>query len=72
LTAIGEVIHDLDCKDDRFKRPETAGTGAMIGAIVESSSDDNKRIERGSVLLENLYAFFSRRASGRSGRRRSR
>jgi len=72
LTAIGEVIHDLDCKDDVFKRPETAGTGAMIGAIVESGSDDNKRIERGSVLLENLYAFFSRTASGRSGRRRSR
>ena len=66
LTAIGEVIHDLDCKDDRFNRPEAAGAGAMIRAIVESAADDNKRIERGSVLLEDLYAFFSRTTSGRS------
>ncbi|HJP59385.1 MAG TPA: chromate resistance protein ChrB domain-containing protein [Gemmatimonadaceae bacterium] len=64
LTAIGEVIHDLDYKDDRFNRPETAGTGAMIRAIVESTAVDSKRIERGTVLLEDLYAFFSRTTGG--------
>lgn len=70
LSAISEVIHDLDYKDDRFNRPETAGTGAMIRAIVESTADDYKRIDRGSVLLEDLYAFFSRTTAGRSRRKK--
>ena len=68
LTAIGEAVHDLDYKDDRFNRPETAGAGAMIRAIVESTADDMKRIERGSVLLEDFYAFFSR-MTGRPSKR---
>ena len=58
LIAIGEIIHDIDCKDDRFNRPETAGTAAMIRAICESTKSDVKRIERGSVLLDDLYSFF--------------
>ena len=72
LISIGEIIHDLDFKDDRFNRPETAGAGAMIRAIVESTADDNKRIERGTVLLEDLHAFFSRTTGGRSRKRRKR
>ena len=72
LIAIGEIIHDLDFKDDRFTRPETAGAGAMIRAIVESTADDNKRIERGTVLLEDLYAFFNRTTGSRSRKGRER
>jgi hypothetical protein len=25
LRAIGEVVHDIDCKDEKYGRPETAG-----------------------------------------------
>jgi hypothetical protein len=63
LTAIGEIIRDIDFKDDRFDRPEKAGTAAMIRAISESTNDDAKRIERGSVLFDDLYVFFSKRTS---------
>jgi hypothetical protein len=59
LDAIGEVVHDIDFKDDRFARAETAGTAAMIRAIAESTPSDVKRIERGSVLFNDLYSFFS-------------
>lgn len=58
LRAIGEVVHDIDCKDDRFNRPETAGTAALIKGIVQSHDDDNKRLERGAALLDDLYEFF--------------
>ena len=58
LSAIGEIIHDIDCKDDRFNRPETAGTAALIRGIVQAQEDDRKRIERGSALLDDLYEFF--------------
>jgi len=60
LRAIGEVVHDIDCKDDRFNRPETAGTAAMIRGIVQAYEDDTKRIDRGSALLDDLYEFFSK------------
>jgi hypothetical protein len=66
LTAIGEIVHDIDFKDDQFNRPETAGTAAMIGAIAESTPKDLNRIERGSILFDDLYAFFSK--SKRRGR----
>ena len=60
LTAIGEIVHDIDFKDERFQRPETAGTAAMIRAIAQSITKDEKRIERGSALFDDLYAFFSK------------
>src|SRR6185312_2159308 len=47
LTAIGEVVHDIDCKDDQFNRPETAGFAALVGGIVEAHETDRTRIERG-------------------------
>lgn len=63
LAAIGEIIHDIDCKDDRFSRPETAGTAALIRGIVQSQEDDRKRLDRGSALLDDLYEFFRKQRS---------
>ena len=60
LAAIGEIVHDIDFKDDQFGRPETAGAAAMIRAIAQSTTDDARRIERGSTLFDDLYAFFSK------------
>ena len=60
LHAIGEIIHDIDCKDDRFNRPETAGTAALIRGLVQAHDDDRKRLDRGSALLDDLYEFFRR------------
>jgi hypothetical protein len=59
LRTIGEIIHDLDIKDDKFKRPETAGIGRMLEAIAVAHATDEKRIERGSAMLDDLYGLFS-------------
>jgi hypothetical protein len=61
LAAIGEVVHDIDCKDDRYHRPETAGFAALIRGIVETHEPDRTRIERGSAVLDDLYAYFRKR-----------
>jgi hypothetical protein len=61
LRAIGEVVHDIDCKDDRFNRAETAGTAALIDGLVRANADDVKRIEQGAALFDNLYEYFSKR-----------
>jgi len=58
LRAIGEVVHDIDCKDDQFNRPETAGISGLISGIVQAHKDDHARIERGAAVLDDLYAFF--------------
>ncbi len=60
LRAIGEAVHDIDCKDDRFNRPETAGISGLINGIVQTHQDDHARIERGAAVLDDLYAFFSK------------
>ncbi len=63
LAAIGEIIHDIDCKDDRYHRPETAGVAGLIRGIVQTHDTDRARIERGSAALDDLYEYFRKRRS---------
>ena len=58
LRAIGEIVHDIDCKDEQFGRPETAGVASLIRGIALSTEDDTARIERGATILDSLYTAF--------------
>ena len=60
LAAIGEVVHDLDLKDDKFERPETSGVAAVLHGITASTSDDRTRIDRAAVVFDSLYDRFHR------------
>jgi hypothetical protein len=55
LTAIGEIVHDIDFKDDRFERPETAGIRMVFDGIARSHADDAIRLQRGAAVLDDLY-----------------
>ena len=61
LRAIGEIIHDIDLKEMKFNRPETAGIALIVNAICTKHKEDSDRIERGTILLDDLYDFFKRR-----------
>ena len=61
LGALGEIVHDIDCKDELFKRPETSGIDRLIRGIVRSAAHDLVRIERGTAMLDDLYESFSRK-----------
>jgi hypothetical protein len=63
LVAIGEIAHDIDCKDDRFHRPETPGVAGLIRGIVQAHDTDQKRLERGGAVLDDLYEYFRKRRS---------
>jgi hypothetical protein len=65
LAAIGEVVHDIDCKDEKFARPETAGVLGVLRGIAEGSTGDDERLERGFRVFEDLYLFYSSRRGGR-------
>jgi hypothetical protein len=61
LTAVGEVVHDIDCKDEKFARPETAGVLGLLRGIADGTPDDDERLERGFRVFEDLYVFYSTR-----------
>jgi hypothetical protein len=58
LQAVAEIVHDIDLKDRKFARPETEGIANLLSGIVAGIDDDEKRIERGSQLFDDLYRFF--------------
>jgi hypothetical protein len=62
LAAIGEIIHDLDLRDDKFGRDETAGVRSAIDGICTVARDDEQRIAAASPMLDGLYSHFSLRA----------
>ena len=61
LAAMGEMVHDIDCKDERYGRPETAGIAALVSGIVAGYEDDVERLRRGAAVFEDLYASLRRR-----------
>ena len=66
IAAIAELVHDVDCKDGKFGRSETAGFERMIAGIVRRHASDAARLERGAALLDDLYEAF--KGAGRAAR----
>ncbi|HYQ42203.1 MAG TPA: chromate resistance protein ChrB domain-containing protein [Polyangiaceae bacterium] len=60
LSAIAEIVHDIDLKDEKFSRPETAGVQSAVVGICGSVREDEARIAAATPLLDGLYAFFAR------------
>ena len=59
LGIIAELVHDIDCKDDKFGRAETAGFRLVIDGIVRAHPTDEARLDRGGAVLDDLYAQLS-------------
>jgi len=60
LVSIAEIIHDIDLKDGKFSRPETAGVAAMFLGVATLRADDETRLEHGIIILDSLYEYFSK------------
>lgn len=58
LREIAEIVHDIDCKDGKFRRDEAPGITRTIAGIVALCEKDEKRVERGTALFDSLYATF--------------
>lgn len=66
LIAIGEIIHDIDLKDGKYGREETAGVRSLIAGIASAHDDDTERLEHGAILLDTLYSSFAGRQGGKT------
>jgi hypothetical protein len=63
VAAIGEVVHDIDVRDGKFGRAETAGFERLINGIALTRSEDEARIALGSQLFDALYETWRRKKS---------
>jgi hypothetical protein len=61
LRALSELVHDIDLKDGKFGRPETAGLAAQLAGLVLLHRDDETRLVRGCQLFDELCAHFAAR-----------
>ena len=65
LTRIAEIVHDIDLKDSKFQREETAGIARLIDGIAMSHKDDDERLTRAAALFDDLYENFRRKLRDR-------
>ncbi len=72
LSAIAEIVHDIDLKDGKFNRLEAAGLEAIVSGLSKQFSDDRERIQGCSRVFDGLYAGFAKAKGGTArGRTRS-
>jgi hypothetical protein len=64
LTAIAEIVHDIDLKDGKFAREEAGGIKMLIAGICADTRDDDERLARGMTIFDDLYAIFRRKRGG--------
>ncbi len=62
LQAIAEVVHDIDLKDSKYQRAETAGIASLIEGIVLRHTDDGRRLDEGATIFDALYTRLQRPA----------
>jgi len=55
VRAIAEIVHDLDLKEEKFGRPETAGVRTMLDGVIARFPDDQARIERALTVFDDLH-----------------
>jgi hypothetical protein len=56
LAAIAQIVHDIDCKDEKFGRPETEWVTGILRGVTLAHTADAARIDAGSVMFDALYA----------------
>jgi hypothetical protein len=61
IGVLAEIVHDIDLKESRFGRPEAAGVQLLIEGLVAAHPEDETRLERGTLLFDDLYAAFQAR-----------
>ncbi|HWR98154.1 MAG TPA: chromate resistance protein ChrB domain-containing protein [Candidatus Methanoperedens sp.] len=56
VAQVAEIVHDLDLRDERYRRAEAAGVGGILEGIRRSARDDADALDRGMAVFEALYA----------------
>ena len=65
LRELGEIVHDIDLKDDKFQRLEAAGLNAVINGLGEAFPDDRKRLQHATVIFDSLFRLLDKQGRKR-------
>jgi hypothetical protein len=65
LIAIGQIVHDIDFKDDKFDRPQTAGVLSILRGLADTTPDDAARLEGSRHIFNGLYGELAERSPQR-------
>jgi hypothetical protein len=60
LLRVAEIIHDIDIKDGKFGRPEAPGVEQLVLGLLAANPEDERRLDRGFAMLDDLYRSFGR------------
>src|SRR5213593_1545910 len=63
LRVIAEIVHDIDCKEAKFGRPEASGVERLIAGIAKQHAEDTARLAHGAALFDALYAALAATAA---------
>jgi hypothetical protein len=65
LRELGEIVHDIDLKDDKFHRLEAEGLNVVINGLTETLRDDRKRLQQASLIFDGLLTVLDKRSEKR-------
>jgi hypothetical protein len=67
---IGEIVHDIDLKEDRYRSPHAPTVARLVEGLRASIPDDAKLLDQGMAMFEALYMSFETPRRPRTGRGR--
>jgi hypothetical protein len=56
LDTIGEIIHQLDVNDEKYRNPAAEGLHEILDGVRRTARDDHEALEKGMNIMEMLYA----------------
>lgn len=59
VSAIAEIVHDVDLKDDRFHARHAPSVELLVAGLRQSIADDDTLLEHGIAMFEALYVALS-------------
>jgi len=59
LHILAEIVHEIDLRDGRYQRPETAGIDVILHGWLLADVPDSGLEQRGIALFEGLHAALS-------------
>jgi hypothetical protein len=69
LRPVAEIVHDIDLKDGKFGRPEARGVEQLLTGLFLANPSDEKRLDRGFALFDELYESFGGKRSRKEARK---
>jgi hypothetical protein len=76
IERIGQIVHNLDLKDEQYQVPEEAVVGRLVEGLRQLHPNDDELLDRGMEMFEALHRSFThhpvaaRASTGKGSRRR--